>query len=98
MPIAGLAVLVKPDRTDAVREILSSMECVEVYGADDKGNLIVVLDCASTEQMREVEKNLRQVDGVVNVAGVYYNFEDILDAPDEFESKRGESALLEANT
>ncbi|NOZ55837.1 MAG: chaperone NapD [Calditrichaeota bacterium] len=98
MPIAGLAVLVKPDQTDSVRETLSQMECVEVYGADDKGNLIVVLDCSSTEQMREVEKQLRQVDGVVNVAGAYYNFEDILDAPDEFESKRGQSALLEANS
>ena len=98
MPIAGLAVMVKPDDTERVRHALSDIPCVEIYGSDDKGNLIVVLDCTSTEEMRRVERQLRQVDGVINVAGTYYNFEDILDAPEEFQSKRGQSALLEANS
>lgn len=97
MPIAGLAVLVKPELADEVKENLAGMKCVEIYGADDKGNLIVVLDCSSTEEMRETERQLREVNGVVNVAGAYYNFEDILDAPGEFESKRGKSPLLEAS-
>ena len=80
MPIAGLAVTVVREEENDVRKALSAIDGVEVYGSDGKGNLIVVLDCRTEDELKLLERRVSEVDGVVTVSAAYYNFEDLVEA------------------
>ena len=79
MPIAGLAVTVLPEREPKVCKTLAGVDGIEVHGSDGKGNLVVVVDCDSEEELEKLQQSVLEVDGVITVSAVYYNFEDLVE-------------------
>jgi len=76
MPIGGFVINVDPsDSASAVRTI-SAMACVEVHGHDERGNVVAVLDCDTSEEMEDIVKKINLVDGVLSVGLTYFNAED----------------------
>ncbi len=78
MPITGVAVQTVPADTEKVYEILKEMAGVSLYGNDDKGNIIAVLDTKDKKELDELSQKIENLDGVIKVLGVYNYFEDDL--------------------
>ncbi len=76
MPITGVAVQTVPDEMQKVYKTLEKMEGVTLYGDDNKGNIIAVLDTKNKKELDELSQKIERVDGVVQVMGVYNYFED----------------------
>jgi nitrate reductase NapD len=76
MPIGGFVINIDPADPAPVIEEIRVMEGVEVHGHDEKGNVVAVLDCRTSEEMEELVGNINQVDGVLSVGLTYFNAED----------------------
>jgi len=76
MPIVGMAVMIPPQEEGRIRRELEKIKGVEVYGSDGRGNLIVVLDCETEEDIKKLHKAILAIEGVITISGVYYHFED----------------------
>jgi len=76
MPIGGVVISCIPENTQEVLGSLKLLDGVEVHGDDDAGNIVAVLDFASSEEM---EKSIDRINSDVNVLNVgltYLNTED----------------------
>jgi len=79
VPIGGLVVSTVPKEKDRV--ILELEGCVgaSVYGSDDEGNIVLVLDTDSSDEMEAQVEEIKRIPGVINVGVAYLHFEDELD-------------------
>jgi nitrate reductase NapD len=90
MPIVSCVITAEPDKGFNVEKELLSINGVEVYGGElkEKENayyIIVVLDAERYEELEEIEKKIKAIDGVLQLAVVEAHFLD------EFEKiERGE--------
>ncbi len=84
MPVTGVAVQTVPSQLKEVYKILEKMPEVSLYGDDNKGNIIAVLDTKNKKELDELSRKIESLEGVVQIMGVYNNFEDDLA---EFEEK-----------
>ncbi|ADU96396.1 chaperone NapD [Thermovibrio ammonificans] len=90
MPIVSCVVTAEPDKGFQVERALLDIPGVEVYGGElkEKDNayyIIVVLDAERYEELEEIEKKIKEIDGVLQLAVVEAYFLD------EFEKiERGE--------
>ena len=78
MPISGAVVTIRPDDADAASRLLSACPGVEVHGADDRGNIVVVLDTTTVEQMEELIRTLSSNPLILHLGLTYLNMEDVL--------------------
>ncbi len=76
MPIGGFVVNVHPDTIDAAIEALKTVEGLEIHGSDERGNVVVVLESETSEQMEEMVRSLMAMEQVLNVGLTYFNAED----------------------
>ncbi len=76
MPIGGFVVTVLPDHRDQVAGRVEAIEGAEVYGWDDKGNLVVVIETETSDDMERLVDEIKEYDGVVSVGLAYLYFED----------------------
>ncbi len=79
MPIASFVVSTDAESGPKVEEAVKKFPGVEVYGSELKENtyhIIIVIDSETSDEMEDIEKQIRHLDGVLNVALAYGYFED----------------------
>ncbi|WP_457680021.1 chaperone NapD [Thermovibrio sp.] len=81
MPIVSCVVTAEPEKGFQVEKELLNIPGVEVYGGElkEKDNayyIIVVLDGETYEELEEMERRIREIDGVLHFAVVEAHFLD----------------------
>ncbi len=79
MPISGIIITSTPEKVDAVLTDLKQIPEVEVHGADEKANIVAVLDTPSSEEMEKIIDRINKDKKVLNVGVTYLNTEDEVD-------------------
>ena len=64
-----------PDSTDAVASALPGIDGVEVHGIEG-AKVVITIEAATVDDSYDRSVEIQSMDGVVNVALVYVNFED----------------------
>lgn len=80
MPISGVVITSRPEEKDIVLAELAGYPGVEIHGADEKGNIVAVLDTSSSEEMEKLIDIINKHDHVLNVGLTYLNTEDEAEA------------------
>ncbi|PHR28487.1 MAG: hypothetical protein COA36_06325 [Desulfotalea sp.] len=76
MPISGVIITSTPEHLDEVLSELQQFPQVEVHGADEKANIVAVLDTTSSEEMETIIDRINKDEKVLNVGVTYLNTED----------------------
>lgn len=76
MVIGGFVVQCLPGEGGNVVQVLSALQGVEVYGADEQGNIVTVAEAENTGELEKVVKGMEKVDSVLNVGMTYLNMEE----------------------
>jgi nitrate reductase NapD len=76
MPISGVVISSRPQDKTAVLQTLAAMSAVEVFGDDEKGHIVAVLETASSEEMQNLIDRISKDQMVLNVGLTYLNTED----------------------
>ncbi len=79
MPIGGFVIQFDTSVREEVRGQLGAMAEVELHGDDKEGNMVAVLECATSQRMEEVVEAIGAVSGVRTVGLVYVHAEDEVD-------------------
>ncbi|NPA15615.1 MAG: chaperone NapD [Deferribacteres bacterium] len=87
MPVGGFVVSVLPDDAERLKNELALVDGVEVYGWDEKGNIVVVIEAETSDLMEELVEKLKRIDGVLTVGLAYLHFEDEVDKIERGEIK-----------
>lgn len=82
MPIGGVVVSVHPADVDAARSMFAAHAGVEVHGADARGNLVVVLETRTGEEMEALMRTINAHPLVLHAGLTYLNMEDLIE-PEE---------------
>lgn len=76
MPISGVIISSHPqDKTDVLLT-LATMPAVEVFGDDEHGHIVAVLDTNCSEDMQKLIDRISKDQRVLNVGLTYLNTED----------------------
>lgn len=79
MPVAGLVVCFLPEKLEEVKGRLENLPGVEVHGWNEQGEMVVVYEGETLEEMeREIKDWPKRIDGVLSVNVAYLNVEDEL--------------------
>ena len=76
MPISGVVITGKPEDTSEILPVLSEMEGVEIFGDDEKGNIVAVLETGTSEEMEKLLDRIGKMPRVLHVGLTYLNTED----------------------
>ncbi len=76
MPISGVVITSKLTEKEEVLRSLALIDEVEVYGDDDKGNIVAVLETGSSEAMEKLINRISKDQNVLHVGMTYLNTED----------------------
>ena len=76
MPIGGFVVQTEPAATEKGKKKLACLQGVEVYASDEKGNIVVVIESNSSDDMEEIVKKITSMEGVFTTGLAYLNAED----------------------
>jgi nitrate reductase NapD len=76
MPISGVVITSRPTDKAEVLRFLAAIAEVEVFGDDDRGNIVAVLETASSEDMEKLIDRISKDPGVLHVGLTYLNTED----------------------
>ncbi len=76
MPIGGFVVMADPKEIDSVLIKLKRKDFVEVYGSDQKGNIVIVIDTKTSDDMEDIVKEISLITGVLSVGLTYLHAED----------------------
>ncbi len=77
MPIAGLVVLFLPEKRAEVQEALSRIPGVEIHGWNERGEMVVVYEGPTLEEMeKEVKSWPKKIEGLLSVNVAYFHAED----------------------
>jgi len=76
MPVGGFVVNVHPDQIQEGLARLEMLEGLEIHGSDQKGNVVVVLESDTSEQMEEMVREIMAIEQVLSVGLTYFNAED----------------------
>ncbi|WP_457574274.1 chaperone NapD [Desulfolithobacter sp.] len=76
MPIGGVVISTWPEERDHALEALRRMSQVEIYGADEKGNIVAVLESSTTDAMEKLMRSIEKLETVLSVGLTYLNTED----------------------
>ncbi len=83
MPIGGFIVNVHPEHLDDSIRALKRISGLEVYGSDEKGNVVVVLEAGSSMAMEKMVEKIMKVENVLGVGLTYFNVEDEIEVQEE---------------
>lgn len=77
MPVAGLVICFIPEKLEEVKSSLSKVSGLEIHGWNDKGEMVVVYEGDTFEEMeKEVKEWPKKIEGVLSVNVAYFNVED----------------------
>ncbi len=76
MPIGGFVITAVPEDMNAVLEQLASLDQLDIHGHDEKGNVVAVIECDTSEEMERLVKRINRFDSVLSVGLTYFNAED----------------------
>lgn len=76
MPIGGFVITSFSRKKDTVIAKLNQISEVEIYGDDGQGNIVAVLDTASSEEMEKLIDRINKDKDVLSVGMTYLNTED----------------------
>jgi len=76
MVIAGFVVQCQPESQQDTVAALEAIGQVEVFGADEKGNIVTVVDADSSADLEKIVKRMEKLDQVLTVGLTYLNMED----------------------
>lgn len=86
MPIGSFVINMDEESREQILKKLKDFRKVTVYGGDEKGHLIIVIESETSEEMEKIEAKIKSIDGVItsNLAYLFYG--------DEFEKiEKGEN-------
>ena len=70
--IASILVQVQPDRLDAVQAAILELPCCEIYGRDDKGKLVVVVDAPDASSLGSTLNTISALPNVYSASLVFH--------------------------
>jgi nitrate reductase NapD len=76
MIIAGFVVQCHPRSQQDTVVALEALGQVEVFGADKQGNIVTVVDAASSADLEKIVKKMEGLEQVLTVGLTYLNMED----------------------
>ena len=76
MIIAGFVVQCQPESQQDTVVALEAIREVEVFGADEKGNIVTVVDADSSADLEMIVKRMEKLEQVLTVGLTYLNMED----------------------
>ena len=76
MVIAGFVVQCQPQSQQNTVTALEAIGQVEVFGADEKGNIVTVVDAESSADLEKIVKKMEKLEQVLTVGLTYLNMED----------------------
>lgn len=76
MVIAGFVVQCQPQSQQDTVVALEALGQVEVFGADEKGNIVTVVDTDSSADLEKIVKKMESLEQVMTVGLTYLNMED----------------------
>ena len=76
MPISGVVITCRADAVNPVLRDLAQYESLEIHGSDERGNIVAVIDCESSEEMERLIDTINKHDDILNVGMTYLNTED----------------------
>jgi len=79
MPIGGVVISCIPENKVRVLKSLETLEGVEIHGDDDAGNIVAVLDFATSDEMEKCIDRINANNSILNVGLTYLNTEDEAD-------------------
>jgi len=79
MPISGVVITSRVEKKERVLSSLRKVSGVEIYGDDEKGNIVAVLETTSSEDMEKVIDRINKDEDVLHVGLTYLNTEDEAD-------------------
>jgi nitrate reductase NapD len=74
--IAGVAIHVRPERLEAVRQAIALMSGAEVHGISAEGKMVVTLEAPTPRAIVAQLELLHQMEGVLSAALVYQHGEE----------------------
>ena len=83
MPIGGFIVNVHPDHLENSIRALKGIQGLEVYGSDEKGNVVVVLEAETSKAMEKMVEKIMKIENVLSVGLTYFNVEDEIEVQEE---------------
>ena len=81
MPIGGVVISIRPGDLEEARNQLAAYPGVEIHGADERGNIVAVLDTLTSEAMEILMRKINANPLVLHAGLTYLNMEDVLDEP-----------------
>lgn len=78
MPISGIIIKCKPEKSKELELLLSAPGSVEINHVLDDGSLVAVVEAETVDAEVAIVKNLMSLDGVLDVLVAYHNFEDLV--------------------
>ncbi len=79
MPIGGFVINVDPEKIEESLDSLRKVAGVEIHGSDEKGNVVAVLESATSEDMEKMVKTIMKIETVFSVGLTYFHAEDEVD-------------------
>jgi len=76
MPIGGFIITHAPADREAVRTKLAGFPALEIYGEDERGNIVAVIDTDTSDEMDAMVHRLEAIEEVLSVGLAYLNAED----------------------
>ena len=76
MPIGGVVITSFPEQKNVVMSKLRAIQEIELYGDDEQGNIIAVLDTTTSEEMEKIIDRINKDEHVLGVGMTYLNTED----------------------
>ncbi|HBG19251.1 MAG TPA: nitrate reductase formation protein NapD [Desulfobulbaceae bacterium] len=80
MPISGVVITGRPENKSEILKSLAEIAGVEVFGDDEKGNIVAVLETDSSEGMERLIDRIGKTPSVLHVGLTYLNTEDEAEA------------------
>jgi len=78
MPIAGVVILTKEEKTLQVLNELQNVENVTTYGIHKDNNIIAVFEGQSPKDLERInDKLLHEIQGILGIYPAYVNYEDL---------------------
>ncbi len=76
MPVSSYVIQASPEKSHSVLQSLKAMDHIDVTPSENMDVYVVVVDTPDIDADKMVERALKDIDGVINVAFAYGSVED----------------------
>ncbi len=76
MPIGGFVVSIDMSEAEFALDAIKAFPQVDVHGCDDDGNVVVVIDTETGDEMDALTAEIQKIPAVLQVGLTYFHAED----------------------